>query len=131
MVVHRVLALFPPCEFVFDDQREMGRRAAGWWPEFKKGLSSGKFDFAPYFTASPPMFKRDTEFAPLQAADLYAGQMSRVMRSESIIIPPSPAESTRRPLRRHWCAISPIRSRSGGSQVVRGEHVLGTKRFLR
>jgi hypothetical protein len=96
--VHSLAPKVVPCEFVFDDRGEMGRRAAGWWPEFKKALSSGKFDFAPYFTASAPVFKRDTEFPPLQAADLYAGQMNRVMRSEKIIIPPSPALRTLLPI---------------------------------
>ena len=49
-----------------------------------------KFDFASYF-GDPPVFRNDKELNQLQAADLYAGQVSRILRSERIIIPLSPA----------------------------------------
>lgn len=94
LVVASVHSLEPkaiPCHFVFDDQGKIGQRARAWWPTFRKSMSKAKFDFSPYFTGSPPDFRKDTEFTPLQAADLYAGQLNRVMVSDKIIIPPSPA----------------------------------------
>jgi len=97
--VHSIDPKIVPCEFVFDDQGKIGERAAAWWPTFSNSLrTAAKFDFSPYFTASPPIFKRDTEFLPLQAADLYAGQLSRAMASDKIIIPPSPALRTLMPI---------------------------------
>ena len=98
LIVASVHSLEPkavPCKFVFDDQGEVGRRARTWWPIFKNSMrNAAKFDFSPYFTESPPDFQQDTEFRPLQAADLYAGQLSRVMASDKIAIPPSPALRT-------------------------------------
>lgn len=90
--VHSLEAKAVPCEFVFDDQGKVGERAVKWWPTFTKSMqTAANFDFSPYFTASEPAFKRDTEFRPLQAADLYVGQLNRVLRSDKVIIPPSPA----------------------------------------
>jgi hypothetical protein len=60
--------------------------------------NAAKFDLSPYFTESPPEFEQDIEFKPLQAADLYAGQLNRVMVSDKIIIPPSPALRTLLPI---------------------------------
>jgi len=60
--------------------------------------NAAKFDFSPYFTGSPPDFEQDTEFKPLQAADLYAGQLNRVMASDRIAMPPSPALRTLWPI---------------------------------
>lgn len=98
LIVASVHSLEPkavPCKFVFDDQGEVGRRARTWWPTFRKSMrNAAKFDFSPYFTGSPPDFEQDTEFKPLQAADLYAGQLNRVMASDRIAIPPSPALRT-------------------------------------
>src|SRR5262249_2225324 len=63
-----------------------------WWPTFRAGLrTAGQFDLSPYFTESKPEFDRDTELRPLQAADLFAGQLGRAMASDTIIIPPSTA----------------------------------------
>ncbi len=93
--VHSIDPGVVPCEFVFDDQGKIGARAAAWWPTFSNSLrTAAKFDFSPYFTTSPPTFKRDTEFVPLQAADLYAGQLNRAMTSDKIIITPSPSLRT-------------------------------------
>ena len=93
--VHSIDTKIVPCEFVFDDQGKMGKRAAAWWPTFSNSLrTAAKFDFSPYFTTTPPIFKRDIECLPLQAADLYAGQLNRAMASDKIIIPPSPALRT-------------------------------------
>jgi hypothetical protein len=90
--VHSVSKDVNPCEFVFDDQGKIGKRAAAWWPVFRKSMqTAAKFDFSPYFTASEPMFKKDHEFRPLQAADLHAGQIRLAMRSDKIFIPPSPS----------------------------------------
>ena len=93
--VHSIGPKVVPCEFVFDDQGKIGERAAAWWPTFSNSLrTAAKFDFSPYFAAAPAMFKRDTEVLPLQAADLFAGQLNRAMASDKIIIPPSPALRT-------------------------------------
>jgi hypothetical protein len=89
LIVASVHSLEPkavPCKFVFDDQGEVGRRARTWWPTFRKSMrNAARFDFSPYFTGSPPDFEQDTEFKPLQAADLYAGQLNRVMASDRIL----------------------------------------------
>ena len=79
------------CEFVFDDQGKIGTRALHWWEMFNVlAKTRSKYDYKPYF-AGPPSFKSDLVENPLQAADLYAGQIGRLLRSEHLIIPPSPA----------------------------------------
>jgi hypothetical protein len=88
--VHSLSNEVVPCEFVFDQQGKIGDRAAAWWSTFRQGLTQAKFDLSPYLTESKPSFKSDKEVRPLQAADLHAGQLARMMASDKIIIPMSP-----------------------------------------
>ena len=88
--VHSIQPKVIPCEFVFDNQGAIGRRAAKWWPTFKNSMkTAGNFDFSPYFTKSEPIFRSDKEFRPLQAGDLYAGHLKRVLATDKLYIPPS------------------------------------------
>lgn len=91
--VHSVNQTMPiPCKFVFDNQGKIGEQARNWWPDFRTHLqNASNFDFSPYFDVSKPSFENDKQFMPLQAADLYAGQLGRAMASDKIVIPPSPA----------------------------------------
>lgn len=88
---HSVIKGIPACQFVFDQQGEIGDRAAAWWPTFLASMKAAQFDFSPYFTKTKPTFGDDEELRPLQAADLFAGQLARAMRTDIVILPPSPS----------------------------------------
>jgi hypothetical protein len=91
-VAHSMTTRKPhPCDFVFDDQGSIGYRVLTWWPNFKHSFKKGftSMDYSPYF-GDPPVFKNDTSFLPLQAADLFAGQVRYVMSRKALYIPPRP-----------------------------------------
>jgi hypothetical protein len=87
--IHSMSKDVSPCQFVFDQQGKIGERAAAWWPTFRQSMQIARVDFSPYFTESKPTFASDEELRPLQAADMFAGQLARAMASDKIIIPPS------------------------------------------
>jgi hypothetical protein len=60
-------------DFFFDEQGEIGNNTKLWHDLFK---STAPITVRPYI-GSPPIFRNDDEFKPLQAADLYAGAMRR------------------------------------------------------
>ena len=77
-------------DLIFDCQGKIGYRALHWWELLKRtAITQSKFDYTPYF-GDPPSFKSDLDLKPLQASDLYAGQIGRGFRSAHIIIPQSP-----------------------------------------
>lgn len=62
-------------EFVFDEQGRVGRRALKFWPEIK---SSAPAEYREYLVKKPS-HEDDKLFKPLQAADLYAWSLRRVI----------------------------------------------------
>ena len=71
-----------PCDLIFDEQGKVGTEAVIHWETNKRMMADKRFDLRPYI-GSPPTFRDDKTFLPLQAADLYAGQWSRVFREEN------------------------------------------------
>jgi hypothetical protein len=64
---HR-LGLTQPCDFIFDEQGSVGLRAVTWWP----GIKDWFHPKVHHLIGSPPIFRNDVRFRPLQAADMYA-----------------------------------------------------------
>jgi hypothetical protein len=65
------------CDFIFDEQGEVGSHAVGWWSAAKlldEQLAEGM--------GSEPTFRSDKKFLPLQAADLYAWQIRHYLKSQ-------------------------------------------------
>ncbi len=64
-----------PCDFIFDEQAGYSEEIFYYWPIFKQiAAGRSKSDF-PTFIGDRPQFRNDAEFLPLQAADLFAGQL--------------------------------------------------------
>jgi hypothetical protein len=79
-----------PCDFFFDEQGKIGKEARDWWERFKAAFHKNPvLDLTPYWGADPT-FVSDADAVPLQAADLYAGQLNRFYRSRSILSPMTP-----------------------------------------
>jgi hypothetical protein len=70
-----------PIDFVFDEQGKMGLETVAWYPVIKDGAPEAH---KPYF-GSPPIFRDDRKFLPLQAADLYAWSVRRNLRENKIL----------------------------------------------
>jgi hypothetical protein len=66
------------CDFVFDEQGEVGRHAVGWW-RMAKLLAGQKLAEG---MGSEPSFTSDKKFLPLQAADLYAWQIRHFLQAQ-------------------------------------------------
>jgi hypothetical protein len=91
--VHSMGTFVDPCQFVFDDQGKLGFRSREWWATFRDGTrTADKADLSRYLAESKPNFGSDKELRPLQAADLYAGQLAKKLGS-MIWLPPSPSLS--------------------------------------
>jgi len=60
-------------DFFFDEQSKIGDNTKRWHQIFKSMASD---DIRPYI-GSPPIFRDDKLFRPLQAADLYSGALRR------------------------------------------------------
>jgi hypothetical protein len=58
------------CEFIFDEQGNVGLQAIGWW-NVARLLAGGSLG---EMMGNPPIFRSDKRMTPLQAADLYAWQ---------------------------------------------------------
>jgi hypothetical protein len=70
-----------PIDFIFDEQGGMGLDTIKWYPYIKKVAPEAH---KPYF-GSPPIFRDDKIFLPLQAADLYAWSIRRRLRENRIL----------------------------------------------
>jgi hypothetical protein len=70
-----------PLDFIFDEQGAMGSETVKWYPYIKKVAPE---PHKPYF-GSPPIFRDDKIFLPLQAADLYAWSIRRRLRESKIL----------------------------------------------
>lgn len=73
-----------PIDFIFDEQGKMGLETVAWYPIIKRIAPKAH---KPYF-GSPPIFKDDKIFLPLQAADLYAWYVRRNFRENKILYMP-------------------------------------------
>lgn len=94
---HAATPRVDPCDFVFDEHGKIGRRALVWWDNFKQAAKSASgTDFTPYL-GSPPIFRPDESYLPLQAADLWAWHLRRRL-GRGLIIPEQPAEFVLMPI---------------------------------
>lgn len=92
-----------PVDFIFDEQGKYSDALQQWYPIFKRQAQLGaRTDIANYL-GHPPKFEKDTDFMPLQAADLYAGLVRRHCMNNKILEAPMPI-----PLRRLVAALRGI-----------------------
>jgi hypothetical protein len=70
-----VFGINESCDFIFDEQCGFSEEVFIRWPVFKSVVESRRDPKFPMFLGSRPKFESDRDFAPLQAADLFAGQM--------------------------------------------------------
>jgi hypothetical protein len=77
-----------PCDFIFDEQSAIGERALSWRGMFKRHATHGSnTNFSP-FLGSPPTFRDEKQFKPLQAADFYAWHLkTAIWENKSIYMP--------------------------------------------
>jgi hypothetical protein len=91
-----------PIEFYFDDQGLMGRRTAGFWDAVK---AEAPPEYAKYMT-TPPQFRDEKTFLPLQAADMIAGLTTGLIsdreRGINLVRPPFYNLKSVRPLMSAW-----------------------------
>ncbi|MGA7640891.1 MAG: DUF3800 domain-containing protein, partial [Syntrophobacteraceae bacterium] len=73
-----------PIDFIFDEQGKMGLETVKWYSNVK---TLAPKTWRPYF-GSPPIFRDDRKFLPLQAADLYAWSVRRTLRENKILFMP-------------------------------------------
>ena len=74
-----------------------------WYPIFKRQAQLGARTDIAAFMGKPPKFETDTDFVPLQAADLYSGLVRRHCMNNKILEAPMPI-----PLRRLVAALPGI-----------------------
>lgn len=82
-------------DFIFDYQCKTGGRASDAWEHIKMNvLPRLKMDGVPDvmpFLGSPPIFRDEKEFLPLQAADLYVWHVRKHLRNNRVLeVRPSP-----------------------------------------
>jgi hypothetical protein len=75
-------------DFFFDEQGKMGVETVRWYQIIKKVAPKQS---KPFF-GSPPIFRDDKKFLPLQAADMYAWAIRRHFRENEILIMPLRSE---------------------------------------
>jgi hypothetical protein len=87
-VLHMIGGNQHPCDFIFDEHGAIGESALGCWGAFKQFAARGsQTDFTP-FLGSPPMFRDEKVFKPLQAADFYAWHLNKwVFQNKTMIMP--------------------------------------------
>ena len=85
------LGLSAPCDIICDRQLGFEDEVAAHWPSLRDAAqANGRPELMPWFV-QPPIFRDDLSYLPLQAADLYAGNMRRTIRNnETIWMPPLP-----------------------------------------
>jgi hypothetical protein len=64
-----------PCDFIFDEHIGFSLEALRSWPQIKSLLENSARSDLGNFVGSPPIFRDEKQFLPLQAADLYAWQV--------------------------------------------------------
>jgi hypothetical protein len=60
------------CEFVFDDQGKLGTNAVKRWNWMKQNIDGANAANVNAYLGSPPVFRDDIKYPPLQAADMLA-----------------------------------------------------------
>jgi hypothetical protein len=60
------------CDFIFDEQGKLGDLAVGKWRWMKQNIYGQNAVNVSEFLGSPPVFRNDITFRPLQAADMLA-----------------------------------------------------------
>ena len=87
-VLHMVISKPQPCDFIFDEHGAIGESALGWWGAFKQFAAHGSLtDFTP-FLGSPPTFRDEKAFKPLQAADFFAWHLNKwIFQNKTMIMP--------------------------------------------
>jgi hypothetical protein len=79
-----------PCDFIFDEQSKLGQNALNWWGMFKQNAKDvSNTDFTP-FLGSPPTFRDEKTFKPLQAADFYAWHLRKRIWENKVLHVPAP-----------------------------------------
>ena len=62
----------PDCDFIFDEQGKLGDIAKSKWNWVKQNIDGiGQADISRHL-GSPPLFRNDIAFRPIQAADMFA-----------------------------------------------------------
>lgn len=93
-VAHVIAAAAPPagltdrCDLYFDNQQGQQEELPRWWPTIQRFMD----DMAKGWGEQPiirnmPSFRSDTEFLPLQAADLYAWIIRRALVQKTGALP--------------------------------------------
>jgi hypothetical protein len=79
------------CDFIFDEQAGYSEEIVSRWPQFKEIVKRASRSDLPKLIGSPPIFRNEKEFLPLQAADMYAWQIrNHLIRNRgTILMPPS------------------------------------------
>jgi hypothetical protein len=73
-------------EFTFDEQGKLGSETSRWYSWFKSAVP----DMSRQYLSGTPRFGDDKKLLPLQAADLYAGQLRQFMSFNCrLIVPPN------------------------------------------
>lgn len=63
-----------PVDFIFDEEGTIGKESLNWYKELKENHVPPQYHL---FFGSPPIFRDDKLFLPLQAADVYAWLIRR------------------------------------------------------
>jgi hypothetical protein len=85
-----------PCDFIFDEQVGFQEEILRTWPQTRALIdrAATRSDIKERIGSSPPIFRDEKKFLPLQAADLYAWQVrynyvrNHSVSGQTIIIPP-------------------------------------------
>ena len=92
------------CDFIFDEQLGFQEEILGWWPQTRALIDRAPRSDIAQRVGSPPIFRNEKEFLPLQAADLYAWQVrynyirNNAVPGQTIIMPPTRAFRVLEPL---------------------------------
>jgi hypothetical protein len=60
------------CDFIFDDQGKLGKNAVERWDWMKQNIDGANAANVSAYLGSPPIFRDDIKFLPIQAADMLA-----------------------------------------------------------
>lgn len=71
-------------DFIFDEQGKMGLNTVKWFHIMKREMPQN----IKSYVGSPPIFRDDEKFLPLQAADLYVWAIRRNLYENKILIVP-------------------------------------------
>lgn len=79
-----------PRDYVLDEQHGIDREIGWRWQEFAPNAMRHNRPELAAMVGSPPIFRSEYQFLPLQAADLYAWQVRRnLRRNHKLVAPPT------------------------------------------